>query len=52
MIGKGCQLATLSSDRVMLETMARKMLGDVRSTFEQSKTAVLLHVQPIPAGSY
>jgi 4-hydroxy-2-oxoheptanedioate aldolase len=52
MIGKGYQLVTLSSDRVMLETMARKMLGDLRSTLEHEKRSVPRHAAQTPAVPY
>ena len=52
MIGKGYQLVTLSSDRVMLETTVRKMLGDLRATLEHNKRAVPPHAEQTPAGSY
>jgi 4-hydroxy-2-oxoheptanedioate aldolase len=51
MIGKGYQLVTLSSDRVMLETMVRKMLGDLRATLDHEKRE-MLHVERTPAASY
>jgi 4-hydroxy-2-oxoheptanedioate aldolase len=52
MVDKGYQLVTLSSDRVMLETMARNLLGDLRATLRQSKGAAPLHAKRAPAGSY
>jgi 4-hydroxy-2-oxoheptanedioate aldolase len=48
MIDKGFQLVTLSSDRAMLETMARTMLGDLRATLEYNKRAVPTHAEQTP----
>jgi hypothetical protein len=52
MIGKGYQLVTLSSDRVMLETMARAMLGDLRATLAHNRRAVSPHAGQTAAVSY
>jgi 4-hydroxy-2-oxoheptanedioate aldolase len=51
MIEKGYQLVTLSSDRVMLETAARRMLGDLRATLEPSERTVP-PAERTPAVSY
>jgi 4-hydroxy-2-oxoheptanedioate aldolase len=52
MVDKGYQLVTLSSDRVMLETMARKMLGDLRVTLDHNKRALPPDAEQTRAVSY
>jgi 4-hydroxy-2-oxoheptanedioate aldolase len=52
MIDKGYQLVTLSSDRVMLETMARKMLGEMRESLGRGSPARRLNADQTPADSY
>jgi len=52
MVGKGYQFVTLSSDRVMLETMARKMLGDLREGLYHGETAAPPHAEQTRAVSY
>jgi 4-hydroxy-2-oxoheptanedioate aldolase len=52
MIDKGYQLVTLSSDRVLLETMARKMLGDLRATLEHREGAGPPDAARTPVSSY
>jgi len=52
MIDKGYQLVTLSSDRAMLETMARTILGDLLATLKHNQRAVSAHAARISALSY